>query len=735
MTSPFRHRLVLVGGGHAHVQVLRSLAMRPLAGAHLTLVVDDPVAVYSGMVPGFVAGQYRRDELEIDVRPLARRAGAAVVVARATAIDASDRRIGLEGRAAIAYDTASFDVGSQVAGLALPGARAFALATRPIGRFVAEVDAMLAGVRASTGRHVVVCGAGAGGVELACALRARLALDGAQAATVTLVDACQQLLPGMAARVAERVLRAIRDRAIALRLGARVAAVEECALVLETGERIPFDALIWATGAASLPLFRASALPVDPRGFVRIRATLQVEGYDALFASGDCARFEPDLPKAGVYAVRQGPLLDHNLRARVRDRALHAYRPQRDSLVLLNLGDGNALGTKWRRAIAGPRVFALKDRIDRHFVRRFQVLAADGEATRDFPAMEPRAEMLCGGCAAKVGESVLQRALARLGVRSDEAVVLGLEAPDDAAVVRMPRGEVVVASIDGFRPFCDDPFLVGRVAAVNAASDLWAKGATPRFALAQVTVPDADPERAEEVLFQLLAGARVALDADGIALVGGHTTSGDELQVGFAIWGAPGATLLRLGGLAPGDRLLLTKALGTGVLFHADMRGLARGPWVEAATASMLRSNGAASRIASEIGATACTDISGFGFAGHLGAMLRASGVSARIALDALPLLPGVRDCFAHGLRSTAHPENAKARRALRIDPALGARPELDALFDPQTSGGLLFGVAAGRADEAIAQLRDAGDVAAACVGEVLATTANDALVTVVVRD
>ncbi len=734
MTSPLRHRLVLVGGGHAHVQVLRHLAMRPLPAAHVTLVVDDPIAVYSGMVPGFVAGQYRQDDVAIDVRLLARRAGVAVIVARATGVEASERRIALEDRAAIEYDTASFDVGSQVAGLEVPGARSFALATRPIGAFVAEIDATIARVRASQGARVVVCGAGAGGIELACALRARLLRDGARDATVTLVDASQQLLPSLSPRVAERVLRAIRDRGIALRLGARVATVEEHALRLDGGEQIPFDALIWATGAASLPLFRASGLPVDPRGFVRIRPTLQVEASGALFACGDCAHFDPELPKAGVYAVRQGPILDHNLRARIEGRSLRAYRPQRDSLVLLNLGDGDALGTKWGRSIAGPRVFALKDRIDRRFVRRFQVLTADGEATRAIPEMDPGGEMRCGGCAAKVGESVLQRALARLDGRSDEAVVLGLEAPDDAAAVRMPRGEVVVASIDGFRPFTDDPFLVGRVAAVNAASDLWAKGATPRFALAQVTVPDADPDRAEELLFQVLAGARAALDAEGIALVGGHTTAGDELQVGFAIWGAPGDTILRQSGLAPGDRLILTKALGTGVLFHADLRGLARGPWIEAAIASMLRSNAAASRIARAVGATACTDVSGFGFAGHLGAMLRASGVAARVALAALPLLPGARDCFTRGLRSTAYPENAKARHALRIDLELAARSELDALFDPQTSGGLLLGVAAVRADEAVAMLREAGDVAAACVGTVDPARRDGLLIHVVPR-
>jgi selenide, water dikinase len=164
------------------------------------------------------------------------------------------------------------------------------------------------------------------------------------------------------------------------------------------------------------------------------------------------------------------------------------------------------------------------------------------------------------------------------------------------------------------------------------------------------------------------------------------------------------------------------------VLWHADMRGLARGEWIEAAVASMLRSNAAAARVAREVGASTCTDVTGFGLAGHLGAMLRASKVSARLALDAVPLLPGARACLAAGLRSTFHPENAKARAALRVDASVAARPELDALFDPQTSGGLLFGVAPERAADALARLRAGGDLAAADVGEVRALDPSGAL-------
>jgi len=182
----------------------------------------------------------------------------------------------------------------------------------------------------------------------------------------------------MADRVGARAERALRRRDVSLHLGAGVTAVEPGALVLAGGERIPFDALLWATGAAAPPLFAASGLATDARGFVRVGPTLQLVQHDDLFAVGDCAAFEPELPKSGVYAVRQGPFLDHNLRARIAGRRLRRYRPQRDFLVLLNLGDGTALGAKWGRSAEGPCVFAAKDAIDRRFVRRFQVPGANG---------------------------------------------------------------------------------------------------------------------------------------------------------------------------------------------------------------------------------------------------------------------------------------------------------------------------------------------------------------------
>jgi selenide,water dikinase len=361
--APLRE-LVLVGGGHAHVQVLRRLGLRPIPGVHASVVLDRPRAVYSGMVPGFVAGEYAAAELEIDVASLARRAGASVVLARAVRIDPRARRIELEDRPALGYDVASLDVGSSVRGLELPGVREFALATRPIRALVDSLDARLQALHAP---RIAVVGAGVAGLELAFGLSTRMG-----------VRPCvlgEEILPRYAARARARLCALAAARGIELRAGARVIAVEKNEVVLAGGERVAADLVVWATGAAAPELLRDSPLPLDSAGFVRVHPSLQVVGSDTLFAVGDCASLEDQawVPKAGVYAVRQGPRLDANLRALLTGRPLRAYRPQRDFLSLMNLGGRRALGTKWGAVLAGRAVWRLKDRIDRRFVRRFRV--------------------------------------------------------------------------------------------------------------------------------------------------------------------------------------------------------------------------------------------------------------------------------------------------------------------------------------------------------------------------
>jgi len=460
---------------------------------------------------------------------------------------------------------------------------------------------------------------------------------------------------------------------------------------------------------------------------VRIEPTLQVVGHPDLFAVGDCASSDawPWMKKAGVYAVRQGPVLDANLRALLTGRPLRAYRPQRDFLTLLNLGERRALGSKWGFAVEGGWVFRLKDRIDRGFMRRFQVLAPDATPAAAFPGAEKMGvqKMSCGGCAAKLDASALERALGRLPrAENDDSVVLGLSRPDDAAAFTLPRGDTLLTSVDAFSAFTDDPWLVGRVAAVNALSDIYATGGRPRHALAMVTVPKSDGARSEETLYQVLAGIRAALDPLGVSLVGGHTTRGASLFVGLTVTGElePSRSLLCSDALQVGDRLVLTKPLGTGVVLAADMQGLAKGAWVQAAHASLIRVNCDAMEIAHRFDVRACTDVTGFGLAGHLAEMLRASGTSARVTLDALPALDGAFELLARGVRSSAHAQNASDRDAIAFVGSGAAGPAMELLFDPQTSGGLLLSIPESRSREAAHALRSAGDRHAVEIGSVM---------------
>lgn len=734
-------RLVLVGGGHTHVQVLRAFAMDPPPDTRLTVVLDRAVAVYSGMVPGYVAGQYGAHELEIDVVPLARRAGARVVLEAALSIDPSRRLIHVGGRPPIGYDVASVDIGSTVAGLDLPGIADLTLRTRPIGRFVQRLEPLLEAARGAARRpyRLLVVGGGAGGVEVTFTLAARLRREDVEA-EVVLMHGGDQVLDGYPRRLVRRVEKRAAEAGVALRCEQRVARVERdgdaLAVYRQDGGASTHDAVAWVAGAVAQPLWRTSDLTTDARGFVWTRPSLQVEGHDDLFAVGDCAtlRAWPDTPKAGVYAVRQGPVLIANLRARLGGDALRTYRPQSDFLTLLNVGDGTAIGARSGLVFEGRWVMRWKDRIDRRFMQRFQVLGENGAPNPDFepmPGMGDGADgdamsdaMFCGGCAAKLGQHSLGRVLASLPAGlEDESVVLGLAQADDAAAVRLPGGDVLVSSVDAFRAFCDDPYQVGLVGAANALSDLWAKGVRPRWAHAVVTIPQDEPEAVqEETLGEVMAGLRTGLDPHGVTLVGGHTMTGPELVVGLVVDGvAPTERpLLSLDRLRVGDRVILTKALGTGVLFHADMLGRAAGAWIVAALRSMARPNADAARIAVDHGATAATDVTGFGLFAHARDMALASGCGLRLDVDRLPSLDGAVNLLQQGLRSTVHAENARGRRLARIAEASAEHPCFELLFDPQTSGGLLFGVDPASVDAVLAALHEAGDGSATVIGRAI---------------
>lgn len=281
----------------------------------------------------------------------------------------------------------------------------------------------------------------------------------------------------------------------------------------------------------------------------------------------------------------------------------------------------------------------------------------------------------------------------------------------------------MVHSVDFFRAFLDDPYLFGKIAANHALGDIFAMGADAQSATAIVTVPPGLESKVEDVLLQMLSGAVEVLNEANCALVGGHTGEGKELALGFSVNGLVDEeleTVMRKGGMRPGDALILTKPIGTGTLFAAHARLAARGRWIDAALVSMCQSNRLGAQCLRDHSATACTDLTGFGLLGHLVEMTRPSGVDAELNLAALPILEGAEETSAGGILSSLQPVNARLRRALRNQQEAVSHPRYPLIFDPQTAGGLLASIPAGRVDSCLGALRALGYRHAAAIGRVL---------------
>lgn len=681
--APLTHDLVLVGGGHTHALVLRMLAMKPVPGVRLTLISPTPTAAYSGMLPGHIAGHYDRAALDIDLVHLARFAGARLILDFATGIDPQRGEIHLAGRGPVGYDLASFDVGIHAQMPDLPGFAQHGIAAKPLDLFA---DRWRDFIASDAPREIAVLGGGLAGVELALAMAHR-----EPKAAVALIER-EAGLNGISPRIAAALKRELARARVSCHFNAEAIAITDREVQLADGRKVPSRFTLGAAGARPWEWLAQSGLPCED-GFLRTLPTLQIEGHPTLFAAGDCAHLiESPRPKAGVYAVRAAPVLLANLHAAVAGRPLRPFRPQKGYLKLISLGGKRALADRgrWRLTAPAGLLWRWKNRIDQRFMERFRALPAMGAEGED--------QALCGACGAKLGPEALKGALAALPQPKRTDVLTG--PGDDAAVLAMGDTRQVLTT-DHLRAFWADPWLAARITAVHALGDVWSMGAAPQAALAALTLDRMSPALQARTLTEIMEAAGAVFAEAGAEIVGGHSTMGAEMSLGFTVTGlAPDVTLQS--GARPGDALVLTRPLGSGTLLAAFMQGKGAGADVAKMLGEMARPQGSAAAALTQ--AHAMTDVTGFGLAGHLGAICRASGVGAEIDLEALPLYAGVEALAEAGIRSTIWPEN---RLAAPVVGATGARGAL--LHDPQTAGGLLAALAPEDLVAASTALRAAG--------------------------
>lgn len=753
--APTYKDLLLIGGGHSHALVLKMWAMKPLPGVRLTLISPQVLTPYSGMLPGLIAGHYTLAETHIDLSRLCRYANARFIQAPVTGIDLSNKEITFADRSPLGFDLLSINSGISP-DLRIPGAAEFATPVKPITAFYPRWQAIKNYLHsheslAKNGEayRIAIVGGGAAGVELILAMHFTLSRDSAinRPLQFCLVQQGEGLPENYPARLQRKVGELFASHNIDVITNTRVEGVSANTLKDENNKIINFDCLFWCTNASAASWLKETDLGLDKQGFISVNQYLQSTSHDFVFAAGDIAQQENfSRPRAGVFAVRQGPVLFNNLRKALLKQSLTVFRPQKTFLSLLACGEKTALACKpgsIMPSFSGQWVWRLKDRIDRRFMVMFSDLTMagggdvmpsvpeviSGEASADTGSganphsLNKSAAMRCGGCGAKVGASVLNRVMQRLAPVEHDGVVLGLNSPDDASAIDIPAGQVLVQSVDVFRALLDDPYVLGQISAEHALSDLFAMNARPHSALAIATLPYGAEAIVERDLLQIMSGAVAVLNANNCALIGGHTSEGAELSLGFSVNGTCKAEqLLQKGQAKIGHQLILTQPLGTGTLFAAHAQLAAKGEWISRAIAAMQLSNRQAGEIFYRHKASACTDITGFGLLGHLLEMLKPAGHGASISLNQLPVLDGALECFAQGISSSLQPQNSHSRRTIDDYEAWQAHPVYPVLFDPQTSGGLLASVAEHEVESCLQALHRAGYKQACTIGQVEAS-------------
>jgi selenide,water dikinase len=724
---------VLVGGGHSHVLLIRRWAMNPIPGTRLTLISSAVQTPYSGMLPGLIAGHYSVDEIHIDLLRLCAWANIRFIEQTVTGLDLNTKHVLFDKRPSIGFDILSLDTGS-TPDLSVAGAAQFVTPVKPVSNFYqrwCSIRDRLASAKTDQ-LTVGVVGSGAGGFELVAAMRHALPNESAKC-----VWFLRNELPlqGRPARVGRLALEAAISNNIEVIKHCDIEKVNHQQLIAADGRTFAVDEILWCTAASGPGWLAEAGISVDKNGFVATNAKLQSVSHEFVFATGDVGtQMKTPSNKAGVFAVRQAPFLFDNIRRLLRGKPLSTYRPQRDFLSLMATGPKRAIASRGPVAIESDWIWRWKDWIDQRFMEQFRTLPETGMNAnlRSMPGVQKFAELAdqharfdtgqpvqttCRGCGAKVGDQILQFVLSKFEenehLKQTRGVAAGLSPAEDTAVLRWPSKQLV-QSVDQVNAIVDDPYTMGRIAALHALSDVVTLEADLHSAQIIATLPEASEHILQRDLELLMNGVVESLNHNNCALVGGHTAQGKELSIGLVVNASMNVAESR--SIAAGDSLVLTQGLGIGALFAALMQQKARGEDIVAATSNMLVSNRRAAGILRDSNAICMTDVTGFGLLGHLDRLLNTLDLGAKLSVDKIPLLPGALSVSQAGVRSSLWQQNSKILKFVDIDSEID--PDLVALLcDPQTSGGLLAIVPSGRAVECVDILCAAGYPEAVVIG------------------
>ncbi len=699
-------RLILIGGGHSHIQFLKSWAMAKSPKVHEIMLVSDTVQTpYSGMLPGWMAGFYQSNELYFDLWKICERAGVVFIPEACSRLDLKNKRMELSSGREIEFDFLSINVGvtPEVNQIALEGLGfQRSLFLKPISRLQKSLEKVLNEPSSKLeDLKVGIVGGGASGFETSIALDLGFQSRGRKAKIK--IYQSGDFLAGHSTAVKKRAQKILSHKGIDLVLDQRVRGFDGAELKFNSGPNEKTDLLVIATQARPPQFFKDSGLSLDSLGFVRVDESLRSISHPFVFAAGDCISFASKaLPKSGVYAVRQGPILRDNLFRQLQGKdRFKKFHPQKRTLALMTSGHKRALLSYGPLALESAWLWTFKDKIDRAFMRRFgaeAILSTGSMAMGETPQTETNQ---CGGCGSKVSWDVLKG-----GLRNLEA-----EALQDAGHLDF-RSRKIFGSIDGFRSFTKDHFLFGKIACLHAISDVFAQGVSPEAALVSLTLPVLPARRQSQLLKEVTAGIQNVFDLHKIRLLKGHTSEGAELSVHIAILGSSDKSETIKQGAREGDVLILTKALGLGGILHGQMKGEIDGDSLFEAYRELDLLPPQILEVLNGPSVSAATDLTGFGLIGHSLEMLKGTGLGLELDQNSIPVLKGFEQLFQRGVRSYLNAKNYSSFKDQL--PKDFIYEEHGAIFDPQTNGGFLI---ASSNPSLVETLREMGYANASVIG------------------
>ena len=705
----FEKDLLLIGAGHTHCIFIKMWAMKKNPSVRVTLINPDPVASYTGMLPSLIADRVSKSEAQINLFKLCRSIEARLVLDDVKRIDKENSFVECSSGRKLFFDAISVNVGSN----SIPpiyGLNKYGVSVRPLVKFEEKWREFIQkSVGSKKIAKITLIGGGIASAELAFSMKIALNKTGFNNSKIVIIE-MDKVLKDLTTSQRNFVRKKLASENVEIREFSPVKKVFTNSVLLEDGSRILSDFTVSCVGALPNPLSINSGLE-NTEGFFSVNKTLKIKNFINGFAVGDCSDFPSSfIRKSGVYAVRQAPTLHQNILHFFNNQKLKEFFPQKDHLKLLVYKNNEAIFLRNGLAFSGKIFWKLKNYIDRKFINDFSKL---GQTQMEISKDNHRnnREMLCGGCGSKVGNAILETSLKKIS-KNKKSMHIVSEIGDDAAILKFGSTYQTLTT-DHLRAFTSDPWLLSRVTAIHSLADIWAMGSIPKIALSTIIMPESSESVQSRTMEEIIEGARSVFEKEKVSIVGGHTSLGSELIIGFSVGGLSNKKPIMVNGAKDGDLLVLTKPLGSGVMLAGEMRSMSEGKDLQHLFIEMSKPQGEIAKILRSY-SNAMTDITGFGLAGHLYNICRQSKLSARIMIDKIPVYNGVRDLISSGVRSSIFNENMKYAKYMFFE----NDKKSEILFDPQTAGPFLATVPERKIDSLMKKAQDL-NVKCEVIGEI----------------